>query len=164
MGPLDQILALFEACPRPKPLSLSGSSIPCPIRTVEDEPMPPEKETLKRKPVSVGVDALKRRERRSPVPQRKRKWKSEQQRHLPPTQRLHISQRVLPSQRIPPSRRIPHWEKRKRKGKRTTKEEKALPPPPHSQQRAPFKPLDRRSIDGGMRKCRKNSGQQTRVL
>ena len=101
--------------------------------------MPPEKETLKRKPVSVGVVALKRRERRSPLPQRKRKWKSEQQRHLPPTQRLHTSQRV------PPSRKVPHWKKRKRKGKRTTREEKALPPPP--QQRAPFKPLDRRSIE-----------------
>ena len=125
MGPLDQILALFEACPRPKPLSLSGSNIPCPFKTVEADTVPREKETLNRKPVSDGLNVSKRRDRRSPVPQRKRKWKPEQQRHRPPTQR------------VPPPQRVPHQKKRKKKGRKRTKEE--------PQQRVPFKPFDRRS-------------------
>ena len=66
MGPLDQILALFEACPRPKPLPLFDSNIPCYIRTVEDDTVP-EKETLKKKPVSEGQDVSKRRDKRSAV-------------------------------------------------------------------------------------------------
>ena len=37
MGPLDQILALMEACPPPRPLSLRGSNVPRPIKTVETD-------------------------------------------------------------------------------------------------------------------------------
>ena len=49
MGPLDQILALMEACPPPRPLSLHGSNIPRPIKTVEAD-------NVKRKEASNGLD------------------------------------------------------------------------------------------------------------
>ena len=53
MGPLDQILALMEACPPPRPLSFHGSNIPRPIRTVETD-------TVERKETLNGLDTLKR--------------------------------------------------------------------------------------------------------
>ena len=53
MGPLDQILALMEACPPPRPLSMLRSNIPHPIKTVETD-------NVTSKEASNGLDTSKR--------------------------------------------------------------------------------------------------------